>query len=92
MQLTPIPSPAHHSLSQVLLAWTNNKSAEWALRDLNITIVPLQTHAARMNIVPLLYENVFDATTISASIDRLEKLLLAITADLHRRLSSIDLT
>lgn len=109
-RLKPTPSPAHRPLSQVLLAWQNNKSAEWALGDLDITTVPLHTHTARMDIVLSLNEeftetgepagisgaveyrtDVYDAPTIGASIDQLEKLLSAMTADPQRRLSSIDL-
>ncbi len=102
-RLQPPRSQAHHPLIQVLLAWQNNAPAELSLDDLHITSLPVETHAAVMDLALSLAErftaagepagiagavefrtDVFEAASIEALIGRLEKVLVAMTADPRR--------
>lgn len=47
-------------LTQVMLAWQNNKPAELVLGDLDITSIPVHTQAARMNFLLSLAEHFTD--------------------------------
>ncbi len=47
-------------LTQVMLAWQNNKPAELVLGDLDITSIPVHTQTARMNFLLSLTENFTD--------------------------------
>ncbi|OSC42929.1 non-ribosomal peptide synthetase [Mycobacterium decipiens] len=60
-RLNPSQSLSHRPLSQVMLAWQNNKPAEWALAGLDVTTIPLSTHVARMDLVFSLSELFSDA-------------------------------
>ncbi len=109
-RLQPPRSQTHHPLIQVLLAWQNNAPAELSLGDAQVTALPVETHAAVMDLALSLAErftdagepagiagavefrtDVFEAASIEAVIGRLEKVLVAMTADPTARLSSIDL-
>ncbi len=110
-RLNPTRSLTHHPLVQVMLAWQNNNNpvAELTLRGLDASAMPVNIHAARMDLAFSLAErwaevgepagiggmvefrtDVFDADRIEALIGRLERVLVAMTADPARRLSSMD--
>ena len=114
-RLNPARSLTHHPLVQVMLAWQNlpglgnDPAAGLGLGDLQVTPMPVDIHAARMDLVFSLAErwseagepagiggavefrtDVFDAASIEALIGRLEKVLVVMTAQPIRRLSSID--
>ena len=109
-RLNPTRSQAHHPLVQVMLAWQNNQPAKLSLGDLQATVLPVETHTARMDLAFSLAEHwtdagepagisgevefrtdVFDAASIEALIERLRRVLVALTADPTQRLSSVDL-
>ncbi len=48
-------------LTQVMLAWQNNKPAELVLGDLDITAIPVHTETARMNFLLSLAERFTDS-------------------------------
>ncbi|WP_139797934.1 non-ribosomal peptide synthase/polyketide synthase, partial [Mycobacterium noviomagense] len=50
-RLNPVRSLSHHPLVQVALAWQNGEPAKPALRDLDVTPLPVETNAARMDLV-----------------------------------------
>ena len=111
-RLNPTRSLTHHPLVQVMLAWQkadNNPAAELTLGGLEVTPMPVDTHAARMDLAFSLAErwtdagepagiggavefrtDVFDADSIEALIGRWQRVLVAMTADPARRLSSMD--
>ena len=113
-RLNPTRSLTHHPLVQVMLAWQNfagqdDPAAGLALGDLQVTPLPADTQAARMDLTFSLAErwteagepagisgavefrtDVFDADSIEALIERLGRVLVAMTADPTRRLSSVD--
>jgi amino acid adenylation domain-containing protein/non-ribosomal peptide synthase protein (TIGR01720 family) len=114
-RLNPTRSLTHHPLVQVMLAWQNlpgdpnAPSAGLALGDLQVTPMPVDVRAARVDLSFSLAErwsesgepagiggavefrtDVFDAATIEALIERLQRVLAAMTADPARRLSSVD--
>ena len=114
-RLNPTRSLTHHPLVQVLLAWQNlpgqtgDPAAGLALGDLQVTQLPVDTHAARMDLSFSLAErwseagepagiggsvefrtDVFDPDSIQTLIERFERVLVAMTADPGRRLSSMD--
>ena len=114
-RLNPTRSLAHHPLVQVMLAWQNfagpddDPAAGLALGDVQVTPLPVDTQAARMDLAFSLAErfteagepagisgvvefrtDVFDAASVEALIERLGRVLVAITADPTRRLSSVD--
>ena len=66
-RLNPSRNLAHHPLVQVALAWQNlagqdnGPAAAFALGDLQVTQMPLDTHAARMDLVFSLAEHWTDA-------------------------------
>jgi acyl carrier protein len=109
-RLNPSRNLAHHPLVQVALAWQNlagqdnDPGAAFALGDLQVTQMPLDTHTARMDLVFSLAEHwtdagepagmggevefrtdVFDAASIESLIERLRRVLVAMTADLKRQ-------
>ena len=115
-RLNPTRSLTHHPLVQVVLAWqnfsrqANGLAAGFALGDLQVTPLPVDTCTARMDLTFSLGEywseagdpagiggtvefrtDVFDADTVEALIERLERVLVALSADPARRLSSVDL-
>ncbi|KAA1244040.1 amino acid adenylation domain-containing protein, partial [Mycobacterium simiae] len=109
-RLNPVRSLSHHPLVQVMLAWQNNAAAELSLADVEVTPIPVDTHAARMDLVFSLAErwteggepagvggtvefraDVFDVASIETLIERLQRVLVAVTADPGRVLSSVDL-
>ena len=116
-RLNPARSLTHHPLVQVMLAWQNLPAdtsdpgaAGLRLGDLDVSQVPVNTGAARMDLSFSLAErfsaagdpagiggfvefrtDVFDAAGIEVLIDRLHRVLTAMTADPAIRLSSIDL-
>ena len=116
-RLNPTRSLAHHPLIQVMLAWqnfagpdNNDPAAGLALGDVQVTPLPADTQAARMDLTFSLAErwtqagepagisgavefrtDVFDAASIETLIERLGRVLVAMTADPTRRLSSVDL-
>ena len=111
-RLNPTRSLTYHPLIQVLLSWQNfaDPTAGLALGDLQATPIPIDTHAARMDLTFSLAErwtetgeragirgavefrtDVFDAASVEALVGRLEKVLVAVTADPARRLSAVDL-
>ncbi|ORV12528.1 hypothetical protein AWB95_12735 [Mycobacterium celatum] len=110
-RLNPTRSLTHSPLVQVALAWQDRDPATGlALRDLQVTPIPIDTRTARMDLVFSLGErwseagapagirgdvefrtDVFDAASIEALIERLRRVLLALTADPTRALSSMDL-
>ncbi|WP_419196911.1 amino acid adenylation domain-containing protein, partial [Mycobacterium gordonae] len=115
-RLNPTRSLTHHPLIQVMLGWQNfggqidQPGAEQTLTGLDITPLPVDTHAARMDLAFSLAErfteagepagiggaaefrtDVFDAASIEALLERLERVVVAMTADPGRVLSSIDL-
>ena len=109
-QLNPTRSLSHHPLFQVALAWQNNEPAKLPLGDLQVTLMPVDTNTARMDLTFSLAErfseagepagiggavefrtDVFDAESVEALIERLERVVVAMTADPTRRISSIDL-
>jgi amino acid adenylation domain-containing protein/non-ribosomal peptide synthase protein (TIGR01720 family) len=114
-RLNPTRSLTHHPLVQVMLAWqnlpadTSDSDAGLALGDLEVTQMPVDTRAARMDLSFSLAErwsgagepagiggavefrtDVFDPGSIEALIERLRRVLVAMTADPGRRLSSVD--
>src|SRR5246127_2885137 len=112
-RLNPTRSLTHHPLVQVMLAWQNNdptdSAAGLALGNLQVTALPLDTRAARVDLSFSLAErwsgagepagiggavefrtDVFDAASIQTLIERLERVLEAMTADPRRALSSVD--
>ena len=115
-RLNPTRSLTHHPLVQVMLAWQNlpadtsdSATAGLTLGDLEVTQMPVNTGAARMDLSFSLAErwsaagdpvgiggfvefrtDVFDATTIEALIERLRRVLVAMTADPALRLSSVN--
>ena len=108
-RLNPTRSLTHHPLVQVTLAWENlpgeaGDEIAMALGDLQVSQVPLDTQAARMDLVLYLRErwteagepagiggmvefrtDVFDAASIETLVGRLERVLVAMTADPGRR-------
>ena len=115
-RLNPTRSLAHQPLVQVVLGWqnfpgqVNDPAAGLALGDLQVTPLPADTQAARMDLTFTLAErcteagepagiggdvefrtDVFDAASIETLIERLQRVLVAVTADPTRRLSSVDL-
>ena len=114
-RLNPSRSMTHHPLVQVMLAWQNfaghdDPAAGLALDGLQVTSVPFESDAARMDLVFSLAErwtqtsepagiggrvefrtDVFDAASIEVLIERLQRVLVAMTADPTRPLSSVDL-
>ena len=97
------------------MAWQNlpgdasDPSAGLTLGDLQVTPMPVDTRAARVDLSFSLAErwsesgepagiggavefrtDVFDAASIEALIERLQRVLVAMTADPARRLSSVD--
>ncbi|MDG4666773.1 amino acid adenylation domain-containing protein [Mycobacterium sp. 236(2023)] len=116
-RLNPTRSLTHHPLVQVMLAWQNlpvestgdASAAGLALGDLEVSSLPVDTGAARVDLSFSLAErtgttgdavgiggfvefrtDVFDPSTIEALIDRLRRVLEAMTADPSARLSSVD--
>ena len=114
-RLNPTRSLTHHPLVQVMLAWQNlpgdpnAPSAGLTLGDLQVTPMPVDVRAARVDLSFSLAErwsesgepagiggavefrtDVFDAASIEALIERLQRVLAAMTADPARRLSSVD--
>ncbi|MDA2890724.1 amino acid adenylation domain-containing protein [Mycolicibacterium sp. BiH015] len=112
-RLNPTRSLTHHPLVQVMLAWQNLPAdateAGLTLGDLDVTQMPVNTGAARMDLSFSLAErtgatgdpagirgfvefrtDVFDPATIETLIDRLRRVLTAMTADPALRLSSLD--
>nr|WP_264000812.1 non-ribosomal peptide synthetase [Mycobacterium intermedium] len=109
-RLNPARSLTHHPLIQVLVAWQNNTSPELNLGDLQVSVLPVDTRTARMDLRFSLGErwtdageaagiggtvefrtDVFDAATIQAFVDRLGRVLEAVTANPGRALASVDL-
>ena len=107
-RLNPTRSLTHHPLVQVMLAWQNlpaetsgtSATAGLTLGDLQVTQMPVDTGAARMDLSFSLAErwsaagepagiggvvefrtDVFDAASIEAMIERLQRVLVAMTAD-----------
>ena len=68
-RLNPARSMSHHPLVQVALAWqnlpgrTSDPAAGFALGDLQVTQMPLETHMARMDLTFSLAEHWTDAHT-----------------------------
>ena len=115
-RLNPTRSLTHHPLVQVMLAWQNLPAdtsdpgaAGLTLGDLDVTQLPVNTGAARMDLSFSLAErfstagdpagiggfvefrtDVFDSAGIEVLIDRLQRVLIAMTADPAMRLSSLD--
>ena len=115
-RLNPSRSLTHHPLVQVMLAWQNLPAdtsdpgaAGLRLGDLDVTQVPINTGAARMDLSFSLAErfsaagdpagiggfvefrtDVFDAAGIDVLIERLQRVLMAMTADPAIRLSAIN--
>ena len=111
-RLNPTRTLAHHPLIQVMLAWQNNNdpAAELCLPGLDVTPMPADTGAVRMDLTFNLQErftstgqpagicgsvhfrtDVFDADSVEALIERLRRVVVAITADPAALLASIDL-
>ena len=114
-RINPTRSLTHHPLVQVLFAWQNlpgsgtDPAAGMAVGDLQVSLLPLDTHTARMDLTFSLAErfseagepagisgtvefrtDVFDAASIQTLIERFQRVVVAMTADPTRRLSSID--
>ncbi|WP_131816270.1 non-ribosomal peptide synthetase, partial [Mycolicibacterium porcinum] len=115
-RLNPIRSLTHHPLIQVMFAWQNfatrdssGSVTEPLLSDLQVTPLPADTQAARMDLAFSLEErwtgsgepdgivgsvefrtDVFDADSIRALIERLERVVMALTTDAGLRLSAVD--
>ncbi|WP_422392190.1 amino acid adenylation domain-containing protein [Mycolicibacterium vanbaalenii] len=116
-RLNPARSLTHHPLVQVMLAWQNlpaetsgaGATSGLALGDLDVTELPVDTGAARMDLSFSLAErwsdagdpagiggfvefrtDVFDAATVETLIERLQRVLAAMTADPALRVSSVD--
>ena len=89
---------------QNLAGQDNDPAAAFALGDLQVTQMPVDTHTARMDLVFSLAEHwtdagepagmggevefrtdVFDAASIESLIERLRRVLVAMTADLERQ-------
>ncbi|WP_197521221.1 non-ribosomal peptide synthetase, partial [Mycobacterium sp. E787] len=111
-RLNPTRSLTHHPLVQVMLAWRtlhgSTGDAAFALGDLELTQLPVDTGTARMDLALALEEywdddgepagiggavefrtDVFDAVSIETLIQRLQRVLVAMSDDPTRRLSSI---
>jgi amino acid adenylation domain-containing protein/thioester reductase-like protein/non-ribosomal peptide synthase protein (TIGR01720 family) len=114
-RINPTRSLTHHPLVQVLFAWQNlpgsgtDPAAGTAVGDLQVSLLPLDTHTARMDLTISLAErfseagepagisgtvefrtDVFDAASIQTLIERFQRVVVAMTADPTRRLSSIE--
>src|SRR5882757_7031968 len=115
-RLNPARSLTHHPLVQVMLGWQNlpwqndDTAAGLVLGELEVTPLPVDTQAARMDLAFSLSErrdetgepagiggivefrtDVFDAATVETLVERLRRVLTAMTADPTRPLSSVDL-
>ncbi|CAJ1495604.1 non-ribosomal peptide synthetase [[Mycobacterium] burgundiense] len=112
-RLNPTRSLTHHPLVQVMLAWQNfaeDLGAKSALGEVEVSALPTDTQAARMDLTFALSErwtsagdpagiggtvefrtDVFDATTIELLIERLRRVVAAVTADPTRPVSAVDL-
>jgi acyl carrier protein len=107
-RLNPSRNLAHHPLVQVALAWQNlagqdnDPGVAFALGDLQVTQMPVDTQTARMDVVFYLADrwtdagepagiggevefrtDVFDVAGIEALIERLLRVLMAMTAELE---------
>ncbi|WP_139802005.1 non-ribosomal peptide synthetase, partial [Mycobacterium angelicum] len=60
-RLNPTRSMTHHPLVQVMLAWQNTATAELELGDVDIAMMPVHTHTARMDLVLSLAEQFTEA-------------------------------
>jgi amino acid adenylation domain-containing protein/thioester reductase-like protein/non-ribosomal peptide synthase protein (TIGR01720 family) len=114
-RINPTRSLTHHPLVQVLFAWQNlpgsgtDPAAGMAVGDLQVSLLPLDTHTARMDLTISLAErfseagepagisgtvefrtDVFDAASIQTLVERFQRVVVAMTADPTRRLSSIE--
>ena len=114
-RLNPTRSLTHHPLVQVMLAWQNlpgdtgDPTAAVTLGDLQVTPIPVDTGAARVDLSFSLAErwdkagepagiggavefrtDVFDTASIQTLIERLRRVLAAMTADPTQRLSTVD--
>ncbi|BBX46969.1 hypothetical protein MCOO_29840 [Mycobacterium cookii] len=114
-RLNPTRSLTHHPLVQVMLAWQNlpgdsgHPTAAVPLGDLQVTPIPVDTRAARVDLSFSLAErwdmagepagiggavefrtDVFDAASIQTLVERLRRVLAAMTADPTQRLSAVD--
>ena len=115
-RLNPTRSLTHHPLVQVSLGWQNlpwqndDTAAGLVLGELEVTPLPVDTQAARMDLSFSLSErwsetgepagisgivefrtDVFDAASVEALVERLHRVLVAMTDDPKRALSSVDL-
>ncbi|MCW2561954.1 MAG: Linear gramicidin synthetase subunit, partial [Mycobacterium sp.] len=115
-RLNPTRSLTHHPLVQVMMGWQNlpwqndDTAAGLVLGDLEVTPLPVDTQAARMDLAFSLSErwsktgepagisgivefrtDVFDAASVEALVERLRRVLVAMTVDAGRVLSSVDL-
>ncbi len=98
-RLNPTRSQTHHPLIQVMLAWQNNASLKFAIGDLQVASMPVDTHTARMDLAFFLGErftesgepagiggtvefrtDVYDAASIELLLERLLRVLEAVTA------------
>ncbi|QKV72487.1 amino acid adenylation domain-containing protein [Amycolatopsis sp. Hca4] len=101
--LNPARSPAHHPLFQTMLAWQNTPGAGVELPGLTVTEQPVGTGTAKFDLWFSFTEGadglhgqaefnaeVFDRTTVTGLLDRLETLLRQVAAAPDRRLGSLD--
>ncbi|WP_159066409.1 non-ribosomal peptide synthetase, partial [Streptomyces hygroscopicus] len=104
--LNPARSLAHQPLFQVMLAWQNADHAELEFPGLSADLVSIGTGTARMDLLVSLVEarashgvsgvvefrsDIFDRSTVTSLMDRLERLLDAVATDPDRRIGTIDL-
>ncbi|WP_220386635.1 amino acid adenylation domain-containing protein [Frankia sp. ArI3] len=104
--VNPTRSLAHHPLVQVMIAWQNTPDAALDLPGLRVQPMPAATGTARMDLAFTLAErprdggidgtvefntDVFDPTTVESLLDRLRRLLRAVTADPDLPITGIDL-
>ncbi|WP_432431161.1 AMP-binding protein, partial [Streptomyces hygroscopicus] len=104
--LNPVRSLAHQPLFQVMLAWQNADHAELEFPGLSADLVSIGTGTARMDLLVSLVEarashgvsgvvefrsDIFDRSTVTSLMNRLERLLDAVATDPDRRIGTIDL-
>ncbi|MFD7660847.1 condensation domain-containing protein, partial [Actinosynnema sp. NPDC059797] len=102
-ELNPVRDPARHPLFQVAFAVQNNAGARLALPGLEAEVAPVDTGTAKFDLTLSLAEgpggitgglefnaDLFDRSTATALVDRLERVLAAVAADPGAPIGRLD--